>query len=270
MLAAAVLPVFAARGHEVRGCSRAELDVLDGDVVRRAVRDFSPHVVVQCAAYTGVDDAEREREQAFALNGEAARIVGEAAAEVGARFVYPSTDYVFDGTASRPYQPSDPTSPINAYGESKLAGERATLGLVGGVVVRTSWLYGAGGKNFVSFVLARAAAGQPLRIVDDQHGCPTWTVTVAEAIAGLLENNAPDGVYHAVSRGITTWYGLAEAVVELAQLEAEVQPITTADLPRPARRPSYSALDVSRTEAVVGPLPHWHESLTRALPSLRP
>lgn len=265
MLAKAVLKVAQAAGHEVVGFERARLDVTDADAVAATVHEHHPDVVLHGAAYTRVDDAETDEACAFEVNATGTVNVARACAQVGARFVYPSTDYVFDGTARVPYRPDDATAPINVYGRSKRAGEDAAREAGSWLVLRTSWLYGAGGRNFVSTILARARAGEPLRVVDDQLGSPTWTEDFANATLTLLERDAPAGVYHVCNRGATSWYGFARAALELSGTEARIEPVRSDAFLRPAARPQFSALDCSVTERFTGPLPHWKESLARAL-----
>ena len=252
MLARAVRREFEERDHEVVALDRPALDVTDAVAVERTIRSVRPDAVIQCAAYTAVDDAEREEARAHLVNAEATRHVARACRAVGARLVYPSTDYVFDGRGREPYRPDHPTAPINAYGRSKLAGEDAAREAGEYLVVRTSWLYGAGGKNFVATMIELGRAGRPLRVVDDQRGSPTWTGTLAAVFADLLEREAPAGVYHACNRGETTWYGLAREALRLAGIEVEITPVTTAEFPRPAVRPAYSGLDCGAPEAGVG------------------
>jgi dTDP-4-dehydrorhamnose reductase len=264
MLARAVVREAAARGHDVVSLARADLDVTDASAVHTTVLGGRPDVVVQCAAYTRVDDAEADEAAAFAVNAYGTGHVADACREAGARLVYPSTDYVFDGGATEPYAPDGPTSPINAYGRSKLAGEAAAA-RADALVVRTSWLYGPGGRNFVSTILARARAGAPIRVVDDQHGAPTSTLSLAVMMMGLLEHDAPPGIWHATDSGRTTWYGFAWAALELAGVDADITPCSTADFPTPARRPSWSVLDCSRTYALLGEAPEWRDALAAAL-----
>jgi dTDP-4-dehydrorhamnose reductase len=264
MLARAVVREAAARGHDVVSLRRADLDVTDADAVRTTVLGGRPDVVVQCAAYTRVDDAETDEAAAFAVNADGTGHVADACREAGARLVYPSTDYVFDGSATEPYAPDARTSPVNAYGRSKLAGEAAAA-RADALVVRTSWLYGPGGRNFVSTILARARAGAPLRVVDDQHGAPTSTLSLAVMMMGLLEHDAPPRIWHATDSGRTTWYGFAGAALELAGIDADITPCNTADFPTPARRPSWSVLDCSRTYALLGEAPEWRDALAAAL-----
>jgi dTDP-4-dehydrorhamnose reductase len=265
MLAQALSNVLEVRGHEAVNLDRAALDVTDAAAVRAAVRKVGPEAVVQCAAYTRVDDAERDEATAARVNADAVVHVAVACREARARLVYPSTDYVFDGMATAPIPPDAPTSPINAYGRSKLAGE-ANAALSGdALIVRTSWLYGRGGKNFVGTVLGRARAGQPLRVVDDQVGSPTWTHSLSAMIVGLLEVAAPAGVYHATNAGSTSWYGLACAATEIAGIETSITPVTAAEFVTPAIRPSYSVLDCTATYAVVGEAAHWRDALAAAV-----
>ena len=265
MLARAVRLELERRGHEVHAPDRGALDITDAAAVERAIREFRPDAVIQGAAYTRVDDAEREEALAFAVNTTGTAHVARACRLVGARFLYPSTDYVFDGEASVPYAPGAATNPLNAYGRSKLAGEAAAREAGDYLVVRTSWLYGAGGRHFVGTILARAREGQPLRVVDDQRGSPTWTADLAAVLAGLLERGAPPGIYHATNSGDTTWYGLACEALRLAGIDAEISPVTTEAFPRPARRPRYSVLDCSATEALLGPIRHWRDALAEAM-----
>jgi dTDP-4-dehydrorhamnose reductase len=264
MLARAVQHEFLARGHEVDALDRAALDITDPEAVDAALHALRPNTVIQCAAYTRVDDAEREESEAFRVNAEATQHLARACRAVGARLVYPSTDYVFDGQSTTPYHPTSATNPLGAYGRSKLAGEAAAREAGEYLVVRTSWLFGAGGRNFVSTILERAGRGDELRVVDDQRGSPTWTGSLAWIVAELLERRAAAGIYHATNQGDTTWYGLAAEALRLAGLAADLSPVTTAEFPRPAPRPLYSALDSSDTIAVVGEISGWREALDLA------
>lgn len=265
MLARAVRAGFESREYAVVSFEEARLDVTDRRAVEGTLAEVRPRIVIHCAAYTDVDRAEREEERAFAVNAEGARNVAIACRRVGARFVYPSTDYVFDGESEVPYTPEAEPRPLGAYGRSKRAGEEASREAGDFWVVRTSWLYGAGGRNFVSTILERARTGATLRVVDDQRGSPTWTRDWVAAVATLLERGASPGIYHAADRGVTTWYGFACEAVRAAGLTAEVVPVTTEEFPRPAPRPRYSVLDCSATERWVGPLPEWRDRLRRAI-----
>ncbi len=238
-----VVDACTAAGDEVVACDRAALDVADRDRVLQVVVAAAPDVVVHAAAHTNVDGCETDPDRAYAVNALGTRHVAEAARMVGARVCYVSTDYVFDGTASRPYHEWDATNPLSVYGRSKLGGE-AVLG-ADDTVVRTSWVCGRHGRNFVKTILGRAATGQQLTVVDDQHGCPTFAEDLAAMVRRLAVARLP-GVFHVTNRGPTTWYRLARDAVAAAGLDPElVTPITTAQMqpPRPAPRPAYSVLD---------------------------
>lgn len=265
MLGQAVVRCTRERGHEVVALGRYGLDVRDAAAVRARLATEAPDAVVYCAGYTAVDDAERNEAAAHAVNARAAGGVGAACRSIGARLVYPSSDYVFDGVASKPYTPDETPRPINAYGRSKLAGEEAVRSAGDHLVVRTSWLYAADGRNFVRKILVKAGAGDVLRVVHDQRGSPSWCGDVATAMIRLLEVSAPAGVYHAANGGAATWYELAVAACEVAGIPARVEPCTTSEFPRPAPRPAYSVLDCTATEALVGPIRPWREALTVAL-----
>lgn len=264
MLAHALVPLLRARGHETVALDRAALDVADRAAVHARIAAERPDAVVQCAAYTAVDRAEEDEAEATRINAVAAGHVADACDRVGAAFVYPSTDYVFAGTATAPYRTGDAVDPVNAYGRSKLAGERAALAVEGGLVVRTSWLYGEGGSHFVDTILRLAREGKPLRVVDDQWGRPTWTGALAEALAALMETGAR-GIFHATGGGEpVSWCAFAREVVALGSPGARVVPVGSAEFPRPARRPAWSVLDCSATEERTrAKLPHWRDSLRR-------
>ena len=230
-------------GDDVVGLDRDRLDVADRDAVLQAIGQFAPDVVIHAAAWTDVDGNELEPDRAFRVNALGTRNVVEGARIVGARVVYVSTDYVFDGQGSRPYVEWDATNPLSVYGRSKLGGE-SELGDED-AIVRTSWLCGSTGRNFVRTIVERARSNQPLRVVDDQHGCPTFTDDLAAMIRRLAVERR-SGLFHVTNQGATTWFQLACEVVELAGFDAEgVQPCTTAELdpPRPAPRPAFSVLD---------------------------
>jgi dTDP-4-dehydrorhamnose reductase len=252
--------------------TRADLDLATTtpEQVARLFTDLRPSLVVNCAAYTAVDRAEEEPELATRVNGEAVGWLAAGAAEAGARFVTYSTDYVFAGTGTRPYLESDPVDPVNAYGRSKLAGERAALDAGGeALVVRTSWVISATHPNFVATMLRRAAAGQPSRVVDDQRGCPTVAADLARATLDAVEAGA-SGLLHLTNQGETTWYRLASAAVEQAGLDPGlVTPCPTSDYPTPARRPAYSVLGSERRSGFgLAPIPEWHLSLPAVVSGL--
>lgn len=253
-------------GGEVVALSREQLDVRDRAAVRAAFQQVQPEVILHCAAFTAVDDAERQEHDAFAVNKAGTLHVTESAREVGAVVVYPSTDFVFDGTSRRPYTPEDVPNPLGAYGRSKLAGEEVLRG-VGGewLIVRLSWLYGAGGRNFVDAIIERARRDGAIQVVTDQIGSPTWSRSAARTILDLLEASAR-GVFHASDRGETSWFGLAGAALDLARVEATIEPVSADTWAAPAPRPAYSALDVSETEQLLGrDLTHWTDSLAAYL-----
>ena len=268
MLGSAMVPALAARGHEVLACDRASLDVTDAAAVSEVLGASRPDAVVQCAAYTAVDAAEDEPASAFRVNADGAGVVAAACQRIGALFVYPSTDYVFPGTATEPYRPQHDTEPVNTYGRSKLDGERAALAAGRALVVRTSWLYGSGGTNFVDTMSRLAATRPQVEVVADQRGRPTWTGTLSEAIARLVERGAT-GVLHVTNGGPpVTWFDFAKIVLSLQGLTARVVPVSTAALRRPARRPAYSVLDCSDAEGLLGgPLPPWPDALAEYLRS---
>jgi dTDP-4-dehydrorhamnose reductase len=247
---------------------RTRLDLTDPSAVREAVAGHD--VVVNCAAWTDVDGAEAAWEGAKAVNGTAVALVAEACAASGSRLLQLSTDYVLPGTAEVPSAEDAPTAPVNAYGRSKLLGEQAVAALLPerGYVVRTAWLYGEHGSNFVATMLRSAATRPTLDVVNDQHGQPTWTVPLARQLIALgRAREAPPGVYHGTSSGQTTWFGLARAVFAEAGLDPErVRPTTSTMFARPAVRPTNSVLAHGRWPAAgLSPLPSWRESLRQAL-----
>jgi dTDP-4-dehydrorhamnose reductase len=256
-------------GKDVKGVKRSELDITDAQAVRGAVRGFD--VVVNAAAYTAVDEAETQEAQAFAVNALGAANVANACRETGARLVHISTDYVFAGDASLPYAEDAPLAPTSAYGRTKAAGEWAVQAhCPQSWIVRTAWLYGAGGPNFVKTMVRLAGERETLDVVDDQRGQPTWTMDVAEAILRLVDGAAPFGVWHATSQGETTWHGFTQEIFSLMGLDpARVRPTTTDRFPRPAPRPAYSVLghDAWRM-ARIALLPEWRTSLAKALPDI--
>ncbi|MBX7266762.1 dTDP-4-dehydrorhamnose reductase [Micromonospora sp. Llam7] len=261
---------------KVTAVSRAELDITDAAAVHAAVDGHD--VVVNAAAWTDVDGAERDERAATAVNGDAVAHLAAACAAHGARLLHPSTDYVFPGDATVPYPEDAPTGPINAYGRSKLAGERAVTRLLPdtGYVVRTAWLYGVHGRSFVRTMLDLADQREFLDVVDDQRGQPTWSGALARQLVALAESalagRAAPGVYHGTCSGETTWYGLARAVFALHGLDpARIRPTTSARFRRPAPRPAYSVLGHDRwADAGLPPLPAWHATLVAAFTPARP
>jgi len=260
MLGTDVAAAAGRAGHEVLALARADLDVLDAPAVRRALADARPDAVVHCAAYTNVDGAEADEAAATVLNGGAAGHVAGAAHAVGAFTVHVSSDYVFDGSASEPYVESSPTAPLGAYGRSKLAGEHAVAAAAPGAhaIVRTAWLFGAHGPNFVATMLRLAGERDALSVVDDQVGCPTFTGHLAPALVRLAEARAA-GIHHVAGGGACSWYDLAAATFAARGVEVELARGRTADLGRPAPRPAYSVLRTERPDTPV--LESWETGL---------
>jgi dTDP-4-dehydrorhamnose reductase len=266
------------RGADVQGVTRAELDVTDRAAVAAAVADRKPDVVANCAAWTAVDDAEAHETEALAVNGAGAgnlaAVIASGVAPAGCRLVHLSTDYVFSGEASRPYPEDADPGPRTAYGRTKLAGERAVRQALplASYVVRTAWLYGAYGSNFVATMIRLERERCTVDVVADQHGQPTWTADVARCIIALAGSGAPAGTYHATSSGETTWFGLAREVFRLLDADpARVRAIPSSAYPRPAPRPGYSVLGHDACAAAgIEPIGDWRSALRRAFPVLAP
>ena len=265
LLGRAVVSEARTRGHEVSAMGHARLDVTDERAVRGVLLGERPDATIHCAAYTAVDRAEAEPEVAMSVNRDAARNVATASAEIGAVPVYLSTDYVFDGEKRSPYLPDDPTGPLSVYGRTKLCGERGTAAAAPDhLIVRTSWLYGED-KGFVPAILRRAESGQGLRVVDDQEGRPTYAPQAASAVLDLLERGSR-GIVHVAGGGTCTWLELARETLRQAGLECPVAPVTTSEFGAAAPRPSYSALDLTATERLLGrQMTDWREALSRFL-----
>jgi dTDP-4-dehydrorhamnose reductase len=244
-------------GDDALGLGHADCDVTDAESVRAAVADAGPEVVVNCAAWTDVDGAEEQPEEALLVNERGAGNAAKAAATAGAGVVYVSSDYVFDGSKREPYVESDSTGPLSSYGRSKLAGEHATAAAnERHFVVRSSWLFGEHGKNFVATMLG--VERDELRVVDDQVGCPTYTPHLAEGILRLVRGEEY-GIHHMAGGGQCSWYEFARAIFERAGIEKRIEPCTTEEFPRPAPRPAWSVLRSERPGAIE--LPAWQEGL---------
>jgi len=258
------------RGHEVLACTRQELDVTSPGSVAELFDRARPQAVVQCAAYTAVDRAESEPEVAMAVNRDGMRIVAERAASIGAHVTCVSTDYVFDGWRRAPYPPDHRPNPISTYGRTKLEGELAALeSSRRTLVVRTSWLYGAARRNFVTAMLERAERGEPLTIVDDERGGPSWSRNVARTLLELIERDAT-GVWHVADAGTCSRIELVREAIALAGLAADVTPVSADEWAAPAPRPAYSTLDVSATESFLQrTMPSWREALSAFLAEWR-
>jgi dTDP-4-dehydrorhamnose reductase len=272
MLGTDLVAALDSRGEAVTAMDRAGLDVTDAASVTHAIARHRPDVVVNCAAWTAVDDAETSEEQALAVNADGAGHLAAGCAVAGARMVQVSTDYVFAGEAGRPYAEDDMPAPRTAYGRTKLAGERAVLDRLpgSGYVVRTAWLYGAHGGNFVGTMIKLEDQRPAVDVVDDQHGQPTWTADVAGQIIALIHAAAPPGIYHATSSGQTTWFGLAREIFGLLGADpARVRPVPSSALSRPAPRPAYSVLGHGAWARLgVPPIGEWRTALHRAFPEL--
>lgn len=253
-------------GRDVTALTRADLDVTDREAVLAAVAGHD--VVINASAYTKVDDAETHEDDAYAINAAGTENLAIAAAQHGARFVTVSTDYVFDGHATAPYAEDTPRDPINAYGRTKAAGEELALAAHpdGTFVVRTAWLYGAGGPNFPKTMVKLAGSHETVSVVDDQLGQPTWTGDLAARIVALLDADAPAGIYHGTNSGQATWYEFARASFASAGLDPErVKPTDSSTFVRPAPRPSYSVLGHDGWARVgLAPMRPWQEALAAA------
>jgi dTDP-4-dehydrorhamnose reductase len=257
--------------------SRAELDLSSPGSLGGVVRSIRPALIVNAGAYTAVDRAEGDADAARRVNADSPGVLAREAADAGALLVHFSTDYVFSGDAERPYRETDPTAPLGVYGRTKLEGEQAVAAAGGPhLVLRTSWVYAGRGHNFLRTMLRLAGERDELRVVDDQHGSPTWARMLAEATASVLgrcrsgEGFAPPegtgGVYHAAAGGMTTWHGFAVEIMARAGKPVRVAPIATADFPTPARRPRWSVLDCDRLARDFGVrLPGWREQLALCL-----
>jgi dTDP-4-dehydrorhamnose reductase len=270
-------------GHEVVTRARPALDIVDAAAVARALGEIRPDWVVNAAAYTAVDLAEDQPAQAFAVNDTAVAGVMHAAAHVGCRVLHLSTDFVFDGTSSRAYTPADVTHPLSVYGASKLAGERhvtnssaARSGAAGGIVLRTSWVYAASGKNFVLTMLRLMREKPQLGVVCDQIGCPTWASSIGRAIWGLIEAQAAPGIHHWTDLGVASWYDFAVAIQDealalgLLSKAIPIAPISSSQYPARATRPAFSLLDTTATRAAIrAPADHWRHNLRTMLRELR-
>jgi dTDP-4-dehydrorhamnose reductase len=259
-----------ADGHDVTATDVEECDLLDPAAVAAALDAATPAVAVNCAAWTQVDRAETEPDAARALNVEAPRNLAAACAQRGVPLIHISTDYVFDGTATEPIPEDAPPHPAGVYGATKLDGERAvTETCPNSKIVRTAWLYGRRGPNFVLTMLRLAREGKPIRVVGDQFGSPTWTGHLAPALLTLAATGQT-GIFHLTGGGVASWFDFAKAIVSSAGYGTEVTPIPTSEYPTPAPRPAYSVLDNRRWLALGhAPLPDWHDGLRSYLAELR-
>jgi len=270
---------------KVHALDRSQLDLTNPDQIRSVVRSIKPDLIVNPAAYTAVDKAETEAELAYAINATAPQIMAEEASKLGAFMLHYSTDYVYDGSKLSPYVESDSINPLSVYGKSKLAGEEAIRASgVSHIILRTSWVYGARGKNFLKTMIRLATERDQLKVVADQVGAPTTSNAIAAATRQLLQNYKTDndGVYHFTCTGSTSWHGFAQAILEEFDLLAsekgwpplkvhasDIIPITTADYPTPAARPANSRLDCSLLKQKLGvALPDWRVALRQVIQEL--
>jgi dTDP-4-dehydrorhamnose reductase len=272
MLGQDVVKALAEHGQECLALTRADLDITDAGAARRAVAELAPDVIVNCAAWTAVDAAESNADEAMRVNGDGPRHLAAACRDLdGTRLVHVSTDYVFAGDAVTPYPEDAPTGPCSVYGHSKLAGERAMREILPperAIIVRTAWLYGAHGGNFVKTMIRLAGERPTVEVVTAQRGQPTWTGDLAEKLILLGGQPSASGVYHGTSAGVATWFDLAREVFSLLGTDpARVRPIGA--LPRPAQRPAYGVLGHDRWAGTgIPPIRDWRAALAAAFPSL--
>jgi len=260
---------------ELIALDRAQLDLTNPDAIRTTLREIQPQIVINAAAYTAVDAAESDQAMAFQINAIAPRVMAEESERLGAALIHYSTDYVFDGGKQGAWIEDDATAPLSIYGHSKLAGEQAITD-VGGthLILRTSWVYGLHGKNFLLTMLKLAESRDSLAIVDDQIGAPTWALTIADATSAIIRDAgepaqlaALSGIYHLCAGGHTSWFGFAQAIFSHAsvQRKPQLRPITTAEYPTPAQRPHNSILNTDKFRRSFGDLPTWDDALQTCL-----
>ncbi|MEW8085223.1 MAG: dTDP-4-dehydrorhamnose reductase [Candidatus Thiodiazotropha endolucinida] len=252
-----------------------QLDLLDAKAVRETVGQIEPDYIINAAAHTAVDKAETEVDLSRRLNADAPELLGQLAAELGAKVIHYSTDFVFSGTSDKPYREADAATPLSVYGQTKLEGEQRLLATgADALVLRTSWVYGNYGHNFMLTMMRLFREKGQLSVVDDQIGAPTWSRMSAEATAQIVhqlrmsaEGTAPQlGLYHMTAAGETSWFGFAQSILELMDVSCNVQPTSTENYPTPAKRPAYSVLDNSKLNQAFGlQLPDWHDSLQQCM-----
>lgn len=253
--------LMSALGDEARGIDLPDLDITNVDSVRKVIADLAPSVVINCAAYTNVDGCETNQSAAYAVNADGVGVLADATRDSDATLVHVSTDYVFNGQKGSPYVEDDPIEPLSVYGASKAGGEANARRNPKHLVVRTQWLYGYHGNNFVETMLKLGSERKDLSVVDDQFGSPTWTVDLVQALLALLKGGCT-GTYHAAGSGFCSWRGFAMAIFAAQGLDVTVAPITTEQLGRPAPRPAFSVLDCSKLARDAGfRMPQWDASL---------
>ena len=254
-----------ARGAKLTALSSKDADLRDHARVEQVIRDSRPEWIILSAAFTDVDGCEANPDLALAVNCQGAVHVAQAARKVGSHLMFLSTDYVFDGTKRSPYEIGDPRNPINVYGESKARAEERLLEMVSDVcIVRTSWLFGHGGRCFPATILKLAATRPEISVVNDQRGSPTFTHDLAPTVIQLCDQGAR-GIVHATNSGDCTWYEFAKEIMRMSGLPAAVKPVSTAEFPRPARRPAYSVLSAASLAAHGIQMPSWQDALRRYL-----
>ncbi|MGG7619628.1 dTDP-4-dehydrorhamnose reductase [Bacillus coreaensis] len=264
-----VVKELKSKGHEAVGVDRSVLDITDESAVSNYVKNLQPEAIIHCAAYTNVDAAETDQEGAYKVNALGTKYLAEAAKEVDAKMIYVSTDYVFDGAGTEPYEVDHPTKPLGVYGETKLAGEKLLQETLDKFyIVRTAWVYGINGNNFVKTMLKLAQDRKELGVVYDQVGSPTYTVDLARFLVELVESEKY-GVYHASNEGVCSWHEFAVEIFHQAGLDIKVNPLTSDEFPRPAARPKYSVLSKKKIiEQGFTPLRDWKEALQDYLKEL--
>jgi dTDP-4-dehydrorhamnose reductase len=271
LLGSDVVMAAAERGWTLETPSREEVDLRDERTLDAFFLGTKPDWIINCAAYTGVDKAEEERDEAFLINARGAYLVSRFAARARARLLHVSTDFVFDGSQRRPYTEDDPTNPLGAYGQSKRLGEELILEDKGlAVILRTAWLFGVNGKCFPKTILNAALQGKTLRVVSDQIGSPTFTADAAGGICDLIEADPVPGVYHLVNTGEASWHDLAVACLREWGLQTDIEAIATADWPTPAKRPPYSVLSMEKYRSLgLASLRNWKDAVTAFISELK-
>jgi len=266
MLARDLIPCLSKKGYEVLAPPEDKLDITDRKAIQATAHSFKPEIIINCAAYTKVDEAEKEEHQAVIVNGLSVQNLCILCQEYDIPLVHFSTDYVFDGMKAEPYTIYDETNPINAYGRSKLLGEKYMLWLLSKFyLIRTSWLFGLHGKNFIETMLELGQSRKQVSVVTDQKGCPTWTRHLAEATTDLIATGRY-GIYHVTNSEPTTWFDFTREIFRLSGMNTEVLPVTSDQFPRPARRPKNSVLDPFPLKEVLGrEMPSWKEALKEYL-----
>jgi dTDP-4-dehydrorhamnose reductase len=266
MLAKDIITCFSQRGHETIAPPEDEFDITDLVTIRSVVNRCKPEIIINCAGYTKVDEAEKEEPQALLINGFGVQNVCLVCQESDIPLVHFSTDYIFDGAKESPYTIYDEPNPVSAYGRSKLLGEKYVLWLLGKFyLIRTSWLFGHYGRNFIETMLELGGREKQISVVKDQKGCPTWTYHLAEAVADVIETERY-GIYHITNSEPTTWFEFAREIFRLSGSDTEVLPATSDQFPRPAKRPQNSVLDPFPLHEVLGrEMPSWREALKEYL-----